>query len=80
MKRNKKNKQKRMEHKRMKRKKRNRRKSPQIQWITDTVFTMHFDDENINDLFPLVTVEIVADYYEYPDKHAQDAIDVIDLN
>lgn len=80
MKRNKKNKQKRIEQKRMKRNKRNRKKTPQIQWLTYTMFTMHFVDESVNHLFPLVTVEIVDDCFEFPEKHDSDIMDIIDLN
>ena len=95
MKRNNKSKHKRMEQKRMKRKKRNRKKVPQIQWLTDTMFAMYFDDENINNLFSYVTVEIIDDDFElsYEDnQHLQgniqsetdetdfDRSDIVDLN
>ena len=76
MNRNKKRRQKRMEQKRNKR---NRKKLPQIQWLTDTLFVMYFDDENIDNLYSSVTVEIVDDDYEFPAESDLDT-DIIDLN
>ncbi|MBN2442690.1 MAG: hypothetical protein JXJ04_15145 [Spirochaetales bacterium] len=69
MKKNKpKNHQKRLETKRSTRNKRKNRKKnePGIEWITDTMFSIHCDDKRIRNLFPSITVEIVDENYEFP--------------
>lgn len=53
------NQQKRMQRKRMRRKKR-RKKTDQIRWITDDMFALQLDDEDINRLFSSITISEIG--------------------
>jgi len=74
-------KQKRLKRKRAGRNKRKNRKrnEPRVEWITDTAFSINFNDADINRLFPSITVEIVEeDEIEFEDD--PETLDTVDLN
>jgi len=71
MKRNRKGKQKRLEEKRMQRSKRTKKKHPIVEWLTDTMFVLHFSDNAINNVFSSVTIEELDDDFEWPDEQTQ---------
>jgi hypothetical protein len=54
---------KRLEKKRMKRNNRNRQRNDpfRLEWITDSMFSLRFHDDDISKIFPSVTVEIMDD-------------------